>query len=195
MPKIQPYSQTSSHTANILTGEMRDGYATRTVEVINTMAVKPDALAVSGISGLAIGGIVSYLTHIPLIVIRKERSIHTRRVAEIPFEEGEKFTYLIVDDMVASGDTLDYIESTLAPLGGTELGVYLYFDDRMTLHHAKQMTFLPEVPASTFGYAGKSLAVMNGKSTFQSYTLDNGPDHINVMWEPPEDFQWQGETP
>ena len=71
--------------------------------------VNPDALACRGISGALVGSGISLLTGKPLIVVRKEAE---KRHSGLPVEGvmGPDFiNYLIVDDFICSGDTVQDI--------------------------------------------------------------------------------------
>lgn len=64
-----------------------------------------DAIVVTGVSGLAIGATLAYLTGKSLVVVRKdsEKSHADQKVEGMP---ATNFKYVIVDDFVSSGDTL-----------------------------------------------------------------------------------------
>lgn len=70
-----------------------------------------DVIAVTGVSGLTVGSAVAYETGIPLCVVRKGRdSIH----CDFTVEYDQSFSsYIIVDDLVSTGDTLDNIHKAI----------------------------------------------------------------------------------
>ncbi len=81
-----------------------------------------ERIAVRGVSGLVMGGVVSYYTGIPLVIIRKPDE---QRHSIFPVEyDGEFSRYCIIDDLVASGRTLNQIIESLP--NRTLVKVYLY---------------------------------------------------------------------
>lgn len=72
-----------------------------------------DAIAVRGISGAVIGGAVSLVTNLPLIIVRKDND-GTHSAYAVEFDE-EKLcrAYCVIDDLVSSGKTLDIIQDDI----------------------------------------------------------------------------------
>lgn len=67
--------------------------------------LKFDAIAVRGVSGLSVGFPVSYITKIPLLVVRKPGdSAHTTYEVEGPATEVKR--YIMLDDFICTGDTV-----------------------------------------------------------------------------------------
>jgi orotate phosphoribosyltransferase len=73
--------------------------------------LKFDAIAVRGVSGHSIGFPVSYITAIPLLVIRKEQSSHGCMVQGSSCVDVKK--YLILDDFIETGRTIDEMLRTV----------------------------------------------------------------------------------
>jgi adenine/guanine phosphoribosyltransferase-like PRPP-binding protein len=70
-----------------------------------------NALVVRGISGAVMGGIVSSITGIPLVIVRKEKS-HSGYDVEYDdylLDEEKPTNYVIIDDLINSGDTMKEI--------------------------------------------------------------------------------------
>ncbi len=86
-----------------------------------TLKTKPDAIAFQGSSGSAIAFPLSYKLKVPIIYIRKpDESTHGHRLeGNIP--RGGVSTYVIVDDLIASGATVARIYASIADRA-TELG-------------------------------------------------------------------------
>ncbi len=64
-------------------------------------------IAVSGISGVSIGSILSYLTKIPLAVVRKESDIRTSEYdLEYTNLNLKTWNYCFIDDLIDTGKTL-----------------------------------------------------------------------------------------
>lgn len=73
--------------------------------------VRFDAVAVTGVSGISMGAIVAYEMNKSLVVVRKEKEeSHSYYKIEGPLEA----SYVIVDDLVASGATIKRIVEQLA---------------------------------------------------------------------------------
>ncbi len=71
-------------------------------------------LVVSGYSGSLFGGIVSSLTHIPLVVVRKEAAGGSHHGSQVEATPNDLIkSYLILDDFIASGDTVRRIYLTI----------------------------------------------------------------------------------
>jgi len=91
-----------------------------------TMKIK--SIAVVGVSGISLGGIVSYLTKLPLIVVRKEKEEHHGgyNVEYTDYLCGGN--YCIVDDLIDSGKTIDNIIEKMKDRedGFTLVKIYLY---------------------------------------------------------------------
>lgn len=62
-----------------------------------------DTIAVRGVSGMLVGAPLAYATGKPILVVRKDDGSHSSNRVEGPTFAG---TYVIIDDLVDSGDTL-----------------------------------------------------------------------------------------
>lgn len=88
-----------------------------------------DGIVVCGVSGLIVGPVVSYLTNLPLVVVRKPKMGHVAYInkdveASLPGE-----TYLMIDDMVDEGNTFNFVDSQLKDRGCKLIGCFAYLDD------------------------------------------------------------------
>lgn len=85
-------------------------------------------IAVSGVSGLSIGPIVAYLMGKELIVVRKGEQSHSCHTVESISHSDRKFNYIIVDDLVDSGKTVNRIYNNIKDkYANAELtGIYTY---------------------------------------------------------------------
>jgi hypothetical protein len=74
-------------------------------------------IVATGNSGVVMGSLVSFLTDIPLVIIRKpdEKNHSGERMveAQLSFTHGEKVNFVIVDDLIATGSTMYRIEEAL----------------------------------------------------------------------------------
>ena len=103
-----------------------------------------DAIAIRGMSGAIVGGAVALATGIPLICVRKGRSSHSYMKVEGSYTEREKaetMNYVIIDDCVCSGATIDtimkevnkfvknitqYHNEGIGPKEGKPVSIFLY---------------------------------------------------------------------
>ena len=67
------------------------------------------AVAVTGVSGLTVGSIISYNTGLPMIVVRKpnEKTHSDYSVEYSDSIESKNLNYCIIDDLIDSGKTID----------------------------------------------------------------------------------------
>lgn len=106
----------------------RQADVNKAVEAIRPYAV--DAIAVSGVSGQTFGAIVAHALNLPLIVVRKQTDDEhaSPYMVESPLTTDKEFRYAIVDDMIATGETVQRIRRALATLGGQAVVIWLYLD-------------------------------------------------------------------
>lgn len=79
-----------------------------------------DFIACSGVSGMLLGPILSYITGLPLVVVRKQIDInggsHAQMLVEglpkLPIKDSYK--YVIIDDLVCTWRTVTYIVDEIA---------------------------------------------------------------------------------
>ena len=134
----QPQLITSYHQKLFNTSRFHE-LIDRTAEFINTLvrcrrkAIKPQAIAVTGLSGIAAGGAISYLTGLPLCVVRKPRdNAHSGYGVEGRLAN----RYLILDDFVSTGKTLNRIAKQIKKVSSSYhnitpecVGIVLWRDD------------------------------------------------------------------
>ena len=84
------------------------------VAEIGKLNPPPGFLAVRGTSGTAIGGAVSLVSDLPLAVVRKdEDNSHAKHYDTVQGMRGTGGYYVIVDDLVDSGDTVRAIAAAV----------------------------------------------------------------------------------
>jgi len=74
--------------------------------------LKINSIAVTGVSGLVVGGVVSTITRLPLIVVRKSPAHSPRRI-EYADNIGRELRYCFIDDFISTGATLVRIAKTI----------------------------------------------------------------------------------
>ncbi len=100
----------ASHLEDNLHPKFLKDTAENCVKLLNKYYPNTDYIAVSGASGLIMGGVVSFLSGIPLIIVRKKyEECHSIRKVEFFDTPKDKCTFVILDDLISSGATIDYI--------------------------------------------------------------------------------------
>lgn len=86
-----------------------------------------DYIAFSGISGALIAPIIAYQLQKNMIVVRKERSLHSELDVE-GIEKNSTARYLVIDDFIDSGITILRILKKISRMSkkSSMVGVYLY---------------------------------------------------------------------
>lgn len=84
-----------------------------------------DYIVVSGVSGLLVGPVIAYLLDKQIVVVRKTKGDHSTHTVEFLPEETD-FSYLILDDLVCSGDTLKRMVRQM-PADSTCVSVLTYY--------------------------------------------------------------------
>jgi len=72
-----------------------------------------DAIAISGLSGLLVGPVVSVTMKKPLVVVRKDETSHSSYEIETSLPNGVTWNYIILDDLICLGHTVERIISTI----------------------------------------------------------------------------------
>jgi len=88
----------------------------------------PATIAVRGVSGLVFGAPLAYHMGIHLTVVRKDDGAHSPYMVE-GYLPGSHDRWVIVDDLISTGSTIDHIVVTLGYRPGW-LGCYLFNYDR-----------------------------------------------------------------
>ena len=102
-------------------------YADKIERAIKKYCPDASAIVIRGYSGAVMGGIVSALSELPLIIVRKEEeSAHSWcRVQGVDFDH----KYVIIDDLIDSGNTIDQIVNKMT-INGYNMsycaGIFLY---------------------------------------------------------------------
>lgn len=136
----------SSHTGVVLNpktlAEIGEVFRNRIVQE----KIEFDAIAFRGNSGAIIAGYLSVLLEKPLIMVRKEMAISNRKVESlIDPRFVNNVRYIIVDDLISSGDTVnDIIDTVTQFYDVTKLvGIFLYrsYSGGYYTHHNKDNNY------------------------------------------------------
>ena len=109
-----------------------------------------NSIAVIGLSGYIMGALVSVKTNLPLILCRKN-SEDKHSCFNLEFGDELKYlNYIIVDDLISSGDTIRKIKETLFlnefKITSTLKKIYLYRDSDVDSVYEREF----KVPISNF---------------------------------------------
>jgi len=113
--------------------------------------LKFDAIAFTGNSGAGFGFPLSYLLKIPVINVRKKTRAHYNGAIEGTVSSKR---YLIVDDFIASGKTINRITTAIKKELGNRtkpVGIFLYDSDRIAKFEGLPVYTLPS-PACRCGF-------------------------------------------
>lgn len=107
------------------------------VALVKNSGIKFDFVAFRGTSGALIAPCVAERLRKPFVMVRKKDGSHAHYEVEIPMvltEKSEPLNYIVIDDLVSTGDTVKEIEKKLnnevkerhLALPPTLKGVFLY---------------------------------------------------------------------
>lgn len=124
-PSLAP-RVTTAYLEGVLDEAMRARRVEHAIDALEPHRNAFDAIAVRGVSGLTMGAILAHELHKPLIVVRKDgETRHSDSQVEGAINWRPLARYLIVDDFIASGETLRQIQHAI---GGQAIfvGYYLW---------------------------------------------------------------------
>ena len=122
---------------------------------IEDSGVQYDAIAVCGVSGISVGSILSYLLGKPMLIVRKkDDKCHSsfRVEMNIQFHSRELVNYIIVDDLMDSGSTVDYIYKTIKNSENKRRKTYFNWGDYTKHNFALKGIFLYEQDVDSSDY-------------------------------------------
>jgi orotate phosphoribosyltransferase len=126
-----PHINTIYHSSNFEYSQLRKNIreARKQLKMARENGIKFDVIVVTGISGIAFGTLLSYLEHIPLLIIRKEEeSSHGLNLEGYLPEQGD--TVLWIDDFICGGSTGRRVISKIHGVNGfnaqNNVWAYLY---------------------------------------------------------------------
>lgn len=120
--------QGASHTSRVLNHKYRNGVIIKAVCELRKISNDFDSIACTGISGLIVVPQIAELLNKNIIIIRKDIE---KRYSEFQIEGVTPFRYIIVDDLICSGQTVRHIKDTLkseCPRSHC-MGVYCYMPE------------------------------------------------------------------
>ena len=107
--------------------------------------IKINAIVVTGISGSVIGGIISYITKIPLIIVRKSQDgSHSGYSIEYSNDiDGSCLNYIFLDDLISTGYTLRRVNDKMKREFNHSKLVKIYLYHEYEKMHDKTNTNIP----------------------------------------------------
>ena len=120
--------QGASHTCRVLNHKNRNKIIIKAVCDLRKISDQFDSIACCGISGLMVVAQIAELLDKHIVVIRKPNE---KCYSDFPMEGVTPFRYVIVDDLVCSGNTIKHIKHTIyedCPKAQC-VGVYCYIPD------------------------------------------------------------------
>jgi adenine/guanine phosphoribosyltransferase-like PRPP-binding protein len=120
------YMQHPSYEEELYNPESLVRVADRIIALITRDYPDTDGVAACGISGIAVAAVVSAISGIPLITVRKE-SDQCNTEIRVQGPDHDVKSYVIVDDLVSSGRTVRHIVNNLAFMSCKAL--FLYHDN------------------------------------------------------------------
>lgn len=120
--------QGASHTSRVLNHKYRNSVIIKAVCELRKISNDFDSIACSGISGLIVVPQIAEILNKNIVIIRKDSE---KRYSEFHLEGVAPFRYVIVDDLICSGQTVRSIKNTIKdeyPRARC-VGVYTYMPD------------------------------------------------------------------
>lgn len=117
------YIQGASHTCRVLNHKERNKITIKAVCDLRKIKDQFDSIVCCGISGLMVAPQVAELLDKHIIIVRKD---HEKCYSEFTIEGVAPSRYIILDDLICSGDTVRYIKSTISNEYSKSICVGLY---------------------------------------------------------------------
>lgn len=121
------YIQGASHTCHVLNHKIRNKIVIKAVCDLRKIKDQFDSIVCCGVSGLMVVPQIAELLDKHIVVVRKDE----KRYSEFRTEGVAPFRYVVVDDLICSGDTVRYIQKIIRedyPRARC-VGIYCYLPD------------------------------------------------------------------
>lgn len=102
--------QGASHTCRILNHKTRNKVIIKAVCDLRRIADSFDSIACCGVSGLLVVPQIAELLNKHIVIVRKKDE---KRYSDFYIEGVSPFRYVIIDDLICSGDTMKWIQNTI----------------------------------------------------------------------------------
>jgi adenine/guanine phosphoribosyltransferase-like PRPP-binding protein len=122
------YIQGAGHTCRVLNHRERNKIIIKAVCDLRKISNQFDTIACCGTSGLMVVPQVAELLDKHILIVRKDSE---KRYSEFTMEGVAPFRYIILDDLICSGDTLRHINRTISREYERArcVGLYCYIPD------------------------------------------------------------------
>ena len=102
--------QGASHTCRVLNHKNRNKIIIKAICDLRKISNEFDSIACCGVSGLMVVPQIAELLNKHIVVVRKPDE---KRYSDFYIEGASPFRYIIVDDLICSGDTLKWIRQAI----------------------------------------------------------------------------------
>lgn len=116
--------QGASHTCHVLNHKIRTKIIIKAVCDLRKISDEFDSIACCGSSGLMVVPQVAELLNKNIVLVRKEQE---KRYSNFAIEGIAPFRYIILDDLICSGDTIRHIQRTIKDEHPRSKCIGLYF--------------------------------------------------------------------
>lgn len=134
--------QGASHTCKVLNHKVRNKIIIKAVCDLRKINNQFDTIACCGVSGLMVVPQIAELLNKHILIIRKNEKCYS----DFPMEGVAPFRYIIIDDLVCSGNTIKHIKHTIyedSPKAYC-VGVYCYMPEECAYTEATSKMFEKE---------------------------------------------------
>jgi adenine/guanine phosphoribosyltransferase-like PRPP-binding protein len=117
----------TGYLSNLFYPKLRQYTISWLISSIKESKLEFDFIAVRGISGVFAGSLVSEVLEKPIAIVRKDDGCHSGYSVEYVLPEKENYKYIIIDDLVSSGNTISTIKNKVNKnLSANCVGVFIY---------------------------------------------------------------------
>ena len=128
------YIQGSSHTCHVLNHKTRNKIIIKAVCDLRKISNSFDSIACCGVSGMLVVPQIAELLDKHIVVVRKEGE---QCYSEFRTEGVAPFRYIILDDLICSGGTVNHIRNTIQEEYARAkcIGLYCYLPKECSYRH------------------------------------------------------------
>jgi adenine/guanine phosphoribosyltransferase-like PRPP-binding protein len=123
--------QGASHTCRVLNHKARNKIIIKAICDLRKTKDQFDSIACCGVSGLLVVSQIAELLNKHIVIVRKPND---KSYSDFPLEGVTPFRYVIIDDLICSGNTIRHIKNTIyedCPKSRC-VGVYCYMPEECT---------------------------------------------------------------
>jgi len=131
--------QGAAHTSKVLNHKYRNSVIIKTICSLRNIEKDFDSIACCGVSGLMVVPQIAEILNKNIIIVRKDE----RRYSQFYIEGVSPSRYVIVDDLICSGDTIKHIIGSIhfdTPRAKC-IGAYFYMGDECAYNSSNSKLF------------------------------------------------------